>query len=271
MSTPDIHIKYADTLIAIKRPVMAEEEARKALVIDPYDDGAHASLAIALIHQKRIRAALLEIKEVLALEPEWPWAHAFHGFVLSKLQLDKSAVTAFRTALRLDPNNAEYWAEFANHLNNSGQWAAANDAVLSGLQVDPEHIGCRLIGAAANYNEGYYDSALVWTNEALTREPENAMAHHLKGLLLWYHLSNNNYSDDPAVALSHLKESLRLDPENAEWQSLVKSIESYLRSKDFRTTRMLLSITSFRIMGTAFLGFLLLWLLWALFSRIVRY
>ncbi len=61
---------------------------------------------------------------------------------------------------------------------------------------------------------GRHDRALAWTGEALAKNPQDASAHHLRGLLL---LAKSQDADNKATGLEHLRNAVRAEPRSARF------------------------------------------------------
>lgn len=100
------------------------------------------------------------------------------------------------------------------------RWQDALDAAEEGLRLDPEHAGCANLRAMALVKLGRRGEAGATIDSALAKDPENATTHANRG---WTLLEQR----DPARALEHFRESLRLDPDNA-WarQGIVEALKA---------------------------------------------
>jgi hypothetical protein len=98
--------------------------------------------------------------------------------------------------------------EFWIHIDQK-QWAEGLAAAERGLALDAEHVACTNLRAIALVKLGRKAEAGATIEAALARNPENAITHANQG---WTLLEQG----EPARALEHFKEALRLEPGN-EW------------------------------------------------------
>ena len=81
----------------------AKVAALKAIEIDPASGEAHASLALALSHQRSWAAAENEFKRALQLSPGYANAHHWYGDYLSVVGRPEEALVEAKRAFELDP------------------------------------------------------------------------------------------------------------------------------------------------------------------------
>lgn len=201
-------LQRAEHLLALERPADAERELRRYLASDPDNPLAHAVLARTLQDQGQADKALHESSLAIHLGPDVDYCYYVHALVLSELDRDREAEQAAREALRLDPEDADYYALLAGVLHDQKLWQESLDAANQGLEYDAEHVGCLNIRASALVKLGRQTEAAALLDVALRRDPDNAFTHANKG---WAQLQANQ----PAAALEHFREALRLEPNNA--------------------------------------------------------
>lgn len=187
----------------------AERELRQALAQDPHYARAHAMLALTLTAQVKFREASEEAEAAVGLEPDLPFGH----YAMAKVMLDRhrpaDAAKAIDEAIRHDPQNPDYYALLASIRMEQRSWADALAAADRGLQVDAEHSNCVNLRAMALVKLGRNEDAAKTVQDALQKNPENAVTHANKG---WALLHQNQ----PKQAMFHFRESLRLDP-TSQW------------------------------------------------------
>jgi tetratricopeptide (TPR) repeat protein len=203
------NLQRATLLFQQSRHELAEEQLRQALAAEPDDPYAHALLALCLAHREKFEDATTEARQAVHLAPDFDFAHYAHASVLHDRHHLDDAQRAIEEALRLSPNDADYWALLAQIRLDQRQWAPALDAAERGLQFTPDHVGCTNLRAIALVKLGRKSEAGATIDAALARHPDNAVTHANQG---WTLLEQNQ----PAKALEHFRESLRLDPGN-EW------------------------------------------------------
>jgi tetratricopeptide (TPR) repeat protein len=142
------------------------------------------------------------------------------GSVLLERREGPRALAHLREALRLDPEDADYYAALANFNLTTKDWQDAAELAEQGLAIDPEHIACANIRAMALTNLGRRDDAGATTAAALSRDPNDATSHANMG---WTQL----HAGEPRRALEHFREALRLEP-GSEWarQGIVEAFKA---------------------------------------------
>lgn len=184
---------------------LAEQEARRVLGEMPNDPGAHALLAMCLVHQEKLDEAQREVEQAIALAPAWAYTHNCRSLVLEHRKRFAEAEKSAREAVRLEPLDADYWARLAATLFRQERWKECFDAATQGLEHDPENSGCNHLRTMALTKLGRQTEAVASVDAALSRDPDDAFAHANKG---WALLNQGK----PREALEHFRESLRIDP-----------------------------------------------------------
>jgi len=185
---------------------LAENELRKTLGNDPNEADAHALLGLCLAEREQYREATHEAQTAIHLLPDLPFAHYALAAILHKRGLLDDSERSVAEALRLDPWNAEYYALLSAIRYDQRRWQDALAAAEEGLTVLPEHVGCTNLRAMALIQLGRRAEAGQTIDSALAKDPENAFTHSNQG---WACLHQRN----PAKALEHFREALRLDPQ----------------------------------------------------------
>jgi len=101
-------------------PARAEKAARTLVSNYPNSPVGYVDLAYVLLNQGRTDDALAEVEKALAVAPIEPEAYRVRGIVLSEKDRDNEATEAFRTALAMEPENAEIMRDYYHHLRTIG-------------------------------------------------------------------------------------------------------------------------------------------------------
>jgi tetratricopeptide (TPR) repeat protein len=112
-------------------------------------------------------------------------------------------------AIRLDPENPQYFSLLAGICYVQKRWQEALEAAEQGLALDPEHVNCTNVRAMALIKLGREKEAGATIASALAKVPDNAVTHANQG---WALLEQRDHRQ----ALEHFREALRLDP-NLDW------------------------------------------------------
>ena len=203
------HLQRAIQLFQQSRHDLAEEQLRQSLSVEPDDSYAHALLALCLAHRDKLNDATTEAQQAIHLAPDFDFAHYALATVMRDRQRPAEALAAIEQALSLDPANPDYCAVLSQIRLDQRNWPAALDAAERGLQHAPDHVGCTNLRAMALVQMGRRGEAGATIGTALARNPEDATTHANQGWALLHEAQ-------PARALEHFRESLRLDPTN-EW------------------------------------------------------
>src|SRR5882757_9921180 len=137
-------------LVSAKKYDAAESKLRAVLQDDPGNPWAHFVLGTVLRQQSRFEEAFDVFTESAKLMPGFPENHSQLSYLFYRDDDSDNAVSEARTALSMDPKNAEAY---------------------------------RYLGLAL-YSAGHYDSALNAFQESLVREPANADVYYDMGITL---------------------------------------------------------------------------------------
>lgn len=214
------HIQRAELLVEQGRHELAEQELRRALQAEPNDAYAHALLAHCLVEREQFEEATAEARQAIHLRPDFAYAHYTHALVLYHRNRFDESLLAIREAERIDPENADFCALEAGILLDTRKWRDALVAADRGLQLDAEHTGCTNLRAMALVKLGRRVEAGEAIEGALAKNPEDSTTHANHGWSLVQ-------SGDPAQALHHFQEALRLDPTN-QWarEGIVEALKA---------------------------------------------
>lgn len=202
-------LERGQLLLAQGRYVQAETELREALAHDPQEPVAQALLAIALMNLDKLAPAREAAESAIALAPDWAYTHYVHGMVLLRRDQLAKAEEAAGVAISMDPHHADYFALTASIRYSRRAWARALEAAEEALRIDPEHEHAMNMRAQILLKLGRREEARDTMAMGLSQHPDAAHTHANQG---WVLLE----SGDPAGALGHFEEALRLDP-TLEW------------------------------------------------------
>ena len=119
--------------------------------------------------------------------------------------LFESAEACYRNAEALTPQEAT-WPYLLGHVALARNLPEpAVEAFGRVLELDPAHVAARIHGSGALRALGRFEKARQMLQAALAQDPSSAFAHYRLGQL-------ELEEDQPAAAIRHLKEALRLQP-----------------------------------------------------------
>jgi tetratricopeptide (TPR) repeat protein len=188
---------------------LADRELRAELAVDPANVLAHALLALCLAEREQLDQAAHEAEEAVRLGPLMSFAHYTMARVLFDRRRLKESEAAIAMAIQLDPEDADFASLLASIRFHQRRWSDALEAAERGLAFDAHHVGCTNLRAMALIKLGRKQEAGATIDAALARDPENPVTHANPG---WALLEQG----EPARALHHFREALRLDPQG-EW------------------------------------------------------
>jgi tetratricopeptide (TPR) repeat protein len=201
-----------EQLIRVRRLDLAERELGRWLSMHPEDAYGHALMAWTLALQGRDDEAVRSAGEAVQLEPDWSYTHAVMAEVHERADRHAEAETAVRAALELDPYHSDYHAILAAALLNQGGRPRAREALRAaeaGLAVDAGDGDCARLRAHALQRLGRRREAREAAGFALHVAPDAPASHAAAG---WIELQGGSLE----ASRRHLREALRMDPENDE-------------------------------------------------------
>jgi len=179
---------------------------------------ALALLALVVSAQGRKEEALLLASDAVALESDNAWYY----YVLATVQINHhevyDAIKCLHEAIRLNPGDAEYYAQLSWCFSHTQQYDHAHWCVLKALELNSEHIKSLLQYGIIKYEMKKYAEAEVIFKHVLTEDPENALCHEYFG---WMRLNDL----ETGSAQHHFVQSLQLQPESVGAQTGIKEAE----------------------------------------------
>ena len=226
---PDIRCHLAAAYLQGGSPVKAEEQARKALELEPDNLWALDALGMALADQGKTSAAndvfeqalvlvpdalvihdhygahlmrsgddqgaKKHLEAALRIAPDLAPVHANYGRLLEKMGKIDEAIASLRHSLALGPQSATTYESLGHLLARKGQHLSASEHFSKALELDPT-----LAGAS----RGLLTSGVEFMSAGLSTNPEDAEMRHRVALSL---MSLGRYPE----AASHLTELLKRD------------------------------------------------------------
>ena len=103
---PEVHLSLAVMYQGLGRLDAAEEEARRVLVLQPWNDDAHRLLAGLHIDRSQWDAAVSELARAIELRPNYWRNHSELGFTHYQAGRHDDAVKAYTRVVELQPDSA---------------------------------------------------------------------------------------------------------------------------------------------------------------------
>ena len=168
---------------------------------------------VCLARLDKLDDAQAEAEQAIVLAPDWAFSHYARSVVMEQRERFKEAEESAREAVRLEPADADYHAQFAATLFAQQKWQPALDAAMTGLEHDAEHQGCTHLRTMAltKLNRNGRGDPTPSTRRS-PAQPESGLLALQQGL-------GPVASGQPREALVHFREALRLEPtlDYARW------------------------------------------------------
>ena len=147
---------------------IAKAAALKAIEIDPLSGEAHASLALALSHQRSWVAAEIEFKRALQLNPAYANAHHWYGDYLSVAGRHEEALAEAKRAFELDPLSPmiNTWLGYRYYYSRHYDQAIEQSRKI--LDFDPSFAAAHLLLGQAYLQKGLHAQAISELQSATT-------------------------------------------------------------------------------------------------------
>jgi Flp pilus assembly protein TadD len=203
-----IQIGKAQLLIEQKRFELAIKELRQELLANPDESYVHALLAVCLRQLDRSKEALDSARRAVQVGPDDAYGHYVLAGVYDQDDRFKEAEQSIREAIRLDPEDADYYTRLSGIQLQQRHWEESLSSAERALEIDPTNTSGLNFRAMALNSLNRMDEATAATRGALTANPDDPLTHVTKG---WQELRHGNAD----LAMTHFKESLRLDSSHA--------------------------------------------------------
>lgn len=215
----DAAIRKAQVLIGVAKWDSAQVHLRKALMEDPESALAHYYVSFCYFKKKQYGKAEKEAKLALSLSPDYAAAYGLLGWIALMQNKYSDALKATESAIRLNPTEASYYVIKATVHIDSYNIKQALEAAEDALRLDPINEAAGSIRTLALTALNRRAEADEQANAVMSTSPGSSLAWYQKGLQLF----SCGKLDEARDAVL---ESLRLEPEDQETQSLLIKIMS---------------------------------------------
>lgn len=140
---------------------------QQALDMEPNRTELYLTLARLLIYEGKPERGLEMARQALLRQPESARAWGLLGLAYDWLGLPEEAITFGKRAVQLDPTLPEAYAYLAEAYIDAGQWAAATDAINTGMELDATNVDVLRNRAYVLENQGNYYGAIERYRDAL--------------------------------------------------------------------------------------------------------
>ncbi len=164
------------------------EKARKAFAgmfgVNEDSAASHLFLARMLLRQEYDPVAEQQAQKAVALDPRLPGAH----FLLGELYVYKSripeAIAEFEKELALNPANAAAYYKLADAYTRILKWEEAETLLQRSLWLDSTATGPHVLMGKVLLKKGEAELAVRMLQRAARMDPANYITHHLLGQAL---------------------------------------------------------------------------------------
>jgi tetratricopeptide (TPR) repeat protein len=186
----------------------AELDLRQVVNAEPQVSALHLALGTMLRQQEQWDDAFDEVTEAARLMSDLPENHNALAYIFYRLDDGPNAIAEARTALSLDPKNAEAYQFLGLGLYANGQYGAAVHAYAESLTHDRDNADTYYDMGIALHADGNLPGAVAAYQQAIRVRPGFWEAHSNLGLIL--HEQGNLKQ-----AVAEYREAKRLAPSEA--------------------------------------------------------
>ncbi|MDO8142214.1 MAG: tetratricopeptide repeat protein [Candidatus Brocadiales bacterium] len=202
----------------------AFEEYQKALSIDPNDADIYNNLGIYYNKMNLFEDAIRHFIRCLNINPKHPRAYNNLGVVFTKQRRLDEAIQVFREALSINPLYPDAHNNLGIACYRKGMTDEAEREFKLAISIEPYHAEAHNdLGILYNDRRQFAD-AIREFEMAVQIKPNYANAHMNLGAVILKHRK------DKDSALFHLKESIKIDPQQEQSAGINKLIEQLERA-----------------------------------------
>ena len=139
---------------------------------------------ITLFRQRMFKEAAEKLEKAIDLAPENISLWNLHAQALASTGDYEEALKSIEVAVALDDSNFLNWQLKGTFLMRQGDLEVSKKAIDKSLELNKSSVTYTLRGQV-DYNLQNYDEALGFFEKALNRDPDNPLANHMKGLVLF--------------------------------------------------------------------------------------
>lgn len=195
------------------------EEYKKALKIDPNDADLFNNLGIYYDKMRLYEDAIACYKKSIEIYPQHIQAHNNLGVIYTKERILDEAIREFTKAISINHYYPDAHSNLGIAYYRKGAMDLAEREFLTAISMEPNHAKAHN-GLGILYNDRQqFDNAIHAFQTAVKIKPDYANAHMNLGALLLKHKKDKN------AALFHLKESIKLDPQQDQATGINKLIQ----------------------------------------------
>jgi predicted O-linked N-acetylglucosamine transferase (SPINDLY family) len=157
----------------------------QALAANPENTEAINFLAAGLLAAGRLDEGLDCLRRAAALAPS-ARSQKLLGDVLARAGNFENAISSYRAAIALEPNDAETWNTLAGLEIVAARYDDAEASCRAGLVISPRHAVLMQTLAGVLFEQARVEAAIETIRESLALQPDNPHAHSSLLRMLWY-------------------------------------------------------------------------------------
>jgi tetratricopeptide (TPR) repeat protein len=192
---------------------LALQDIDEYLEMNSSDTWAWSFKANLLIKMKRYSEAVDSFDQLILLNGANAQAYNDRGLILSGgMRQHEEALNSLETALKINPNDANFWFNKGIVLENMKSYAEALDAYKQATAINPSLDRAWYRQGWLLALQGSFNESLPNLDEAIKLNPKNADAWNTKGLVLM----EQNLKEE---AQSCFEKAIALQPTNQDFQN----------------------------------------------------
>jgi tetratricopeptide (TPR) repeat protein len=208
LKSPAVHSVLGDVLLKQGKLDEAVSEFRKAIALDPNNDGYHSSLGFALRAQGKLDEAASECRQAIALDPKDPGNHNVLAAVLFKQGKVDAGVIVLRHAVTVDPRADRAHYNLGTGLIAAGKQDDAITEYREAIRINPKFVSAYHNLTVVLIRQGKLEDAIAVARQAVAADQNSAKAHDNLGVIL----RRQGKLDD---AMAELSRAVALDSKSA--------------------------------------------------------
>lgn len=197
----------------------AFEEYQKALSIDPNDADIYNNLGIFYNKMNFFEDAIQHFIRCLNINPKHPRAYNNLGIVFTKQRRLDDAILSFKQAISINPLYPDAHNNLGIAYYRKGLMNEAEREFKLAISIEPYHAEAHNDLGILYNDRRLFDEAIREFDMAVQIKPNYANAHMNLGAVILKHRK------DKDKALSHLKESIKIDPQQEQSAGINKLIQ----------------------------------------------
>jgi len=197
------HLLRAAKLLRERAWLVAEQEIRSALAIEPDNALLHVDLSAILPSSQGEPgwdAAIAEDREALRLVPDLALAHFHIGTALHQQGHSKGAIAEDREVVRLDPDDPHAWNHLARLLEDVGDLDGAMAAYKEAIAREPDDAFFHRELAELLEKRGDLEGAIAQAREAIRIAPDRAGAYFVLAKVLRHNGDKSGAAKEMQIA-----------------------------------------------------------------------